>query len=265
MSKIGTFFGRSSGKKGEQQYDTGLVLSGGAARGFAHAGVLKAMAERSMEPGIISGVSAGAIVGSFYCDGFEPEEMLEIFEKDKIFEFVRLKFRRHGLFSIEGLREVLKKNLRTHRLEDLRKPLVIAATNIEKGITTHFKEGNLADLVIASSSLPVIFNPARINGEYYVDGGVTNNFPIEPLENICKTLVGVHANPVGPYDPKKGILHIATNAFHLSIKSDIETKQHKLDYFIEPLKLREYGYFDVKRGREMFKIGYDEAVKVLGE
>jgi len=78
MSKIGTFFGRSSGKKGEQQYDTGLVLSGGAARGFAHAGVLKAMAERSMEPGIISGVSAGAIVGSFYCDGFEPEEMLEI-------------------------------------------------------------------------------------------------------------------------------------------------------------------------------------------
>ena len=263
MSRWTNLLDRISGKSQPEKFEIGLVLSGGAARGFAHAGVLKALAERDMKPGIISGVSAGSIVGSFYCDGYAPEEICEIFRKEKIFEFVKLKFRRHGLFSIEGLRDVLEKNLRTKRLEDLQKPLIITATNINRGVTVHFSEGNLAELVVASSSLPVIFNPAPIDGHHYVDGGVTNNFPIEPLQDICKTLVGVHANPVGPYDPKKGLLHIATNAFHLSIKSDIERKQGLLDHFIEPKKLMDYAYFDVRRGQEMFDIGYEEAVKVL--
>ncbi|MEX0986809.1 MAG: patatin-like phospholipase family protein [Bacteroidales bacterium] len=248
-----------SGKK----FDTGLVLSGGAARGFAHAGVIKALNEHSIEPDIVSGVSAGSIVGSFYCDGFEPEEIFEIFEKNKIFEFVKLIFKKHGLLNISGLKKVLKKNLRTERIENLPKPLVITATNIEEARTTYFTEGNLVDLVLASSSIPVLFSPAKINGLTYVDGGVTNNFPLEPLENKCKELIGVHVNPIGSYDPNRGLLHMALNAFHLSIASGIEFKREKLDYFIEPEKLIDFTYYDVKRGREMFDIGYAKAIEVL--
>jgi NTE family protein len=254
---------RSADKGDENNFDVGLVLSGGAARGFVHAGVLKALAERSLSPGIISGVSAGAIVGSFYCDGFEPEEICEIFQKDRIFEFVKLKFKRHGIFSTEGLREVLKKNLRSKRIEDLRKSLVVTATNIDKRTTSYFTEGDLVERVLASASLPVLFHPTIINGNNYVDGGVTNNFPLEPIEGRCKTLVGVHANPVAPYDPKKGLLHMATSTFHLCVKSDIERKSPRLDYFIEPTSLKKYGYFDVRHGKEMYEIGYKEAVKVL--
>ena len=62
-----------------KKYDVGLVLSGGAARGLAHLGVLKALEEKGLKPGIISGVSAGAIAGAFYCDGFAPEEILNIY------------------------------------------------------------------------------------------------------------------------------------------------------------------------------------------
>jgi len=250
--------GNDSGKK----FGTGLVLSGGAARGFAHAGAIKALHEKSVRPDIVSGVSAGSIVGAFYCDGFEPEEIFEIFEKNKIFEFVKLILKKQGLLNISGLKEVLKKNLRTKRLENLEKPLIITATNIEEAKTRFFTEGDLVDLVIASSSIPVLFSPAIIDGVTYVDGGVTNNFPIEPLEGKCDKLIGIHVNPVGNYNPDKGIAHMAVNTFHLSIASGVDLKKKRLDLFIEPEKLRDYTYFDIKRSKEMFDIGYEKVMEV---
>ncbi len=253
----------STDKANDKTFDVGVVLSGGAARGFVHAGVLEALSEHSLAPGIVSGVSAGAIVGSFYCDGFAPEEICEIFRKDRIFEFVKLKFKRHGIFSTEGLKDVLKKNLRSRRMEDLQKPLVITATNIDKGTTVYFTEGDLVERVLASASLPVLFHPTLIDGNNHVDGGVTNSFPLEPIEDLCNTLVGVHANPAGPYDPDKGLLHLATNTFHLAVKSDMERKSSRFDYLIAPSRLRNYGYFDVRHGKEMFEIGYRETKELL--
>lgn len=258
---IGQLFDRIAGDK----YDTGLVLSGGAARGFAHAGVLKALEEKEIVPDIVSGVSAGSIVGSFYCDGYCAEEIFEIFEKNKVFELVKVRFTKQGIFSISGLKKVLKSNLRAQRLEDLQKPLIITATNIEKGITTYFTEGNLVDTVLASCSIPIIFVPTVIDGVTYVDGGVTNNFPIEPLLGKCNTLIGVNVNPIGPFDSKKGIRHMAMHTFHLSISSGIEIDMKKLDYFIQPEKLSDYTYYDIKHGKEMFDLGYAEALKSLSD
>ncbi len=244
-------------------YNTGLVLSGGAARGFAHLGVLKALHEKGMVPDIISGVSAGALVGSLYSYGYKPEEILEIFIKNRIFKFVKITFNKRGLFNISGLNKLLQKYLGTKNIEDLEKPLVITATNIKEGTTEYFTKGNLVDAVLASSSIPVIFNPKEINGEFYVDGGVTNNFPVEPLKDICNILIGVNVNPVSGYDPKKGLAHIALQSFHLSIASGIEEKKKFLKYFIEPRELKNYAYYDIASGKEMFEIGYKETLKVI--
>jgi NTE family protein len=263
MSKFSDAADNIIGGNSEGNFDTGLILSGGAARGFVHARVIKALEEKSIFADIISEVSAGSIVGSFYCDGFEPEVIFEIFKDNKVFKIVKLTLKNQGLLNINGLREILKKNLRTERLEDLKKPLIIAATNVEEAKTTYFTEGNLVDLVVASSSIPVLFSPAKIDGVTYVDGGVTNNFPLEPLEGKCKKLIGVHANPIGNYDPTRGILHMAINTVHISIASVVEEKRKKLDYFIEPEKLTNYTYYDIKRGREMFDIGYEKAMEVL--
>ncbi|MCF8226851.1 MAG: patatin-like phospholipase family protein [Bacteroidales bacterium] len=262
-NRIGKVVNKISRRISSSKFDTGLVLSGGAARGFAHAGAIKAIEEHDIKPDIVSGVSAGSIVGSFYCDGFAPEEIFEIFQKNKIFKFVKPIFKKHGLLNISGLKKVLEKNLRTKRIEDLEKPLIITATNIEEGLTTYFSEGNLVDLVLASSSIPVLFDPTIIDDITYVDGGVTDNFPIAPLKGKCKKLIGVHVNPVGPFDRKKGLLHIAASTFHLSIASGIEEKKKLLDHFIEPEKLSEFTYYDVKRGKEMYDIGYDKANDVL--
>ncbi len=245
------------------RYDTGLVLSGGAARGFAHLGVIKFLQEEAINSEIVSGVSAGSIVGSLYCDGYEPEEILEIFEKSKIFEFVRVFFRKNALFSMSGLKKVLEQNLRAKKMEDLKKPLIIAATDIKKGETRYFSEGNLVERVIASSSIPVIFKPVKIEGSVYVDGGVTNNFPVEPLEKSCKNLIGVHVNPTGKFDEKKGLRHIALYSFHLSVAGELTEKKKGLKYFIEPPELKDYSYFEIKNAREMFEYGYNEAKAVI--
>jgi NTE family protein len=258
---IGLLFDNLNKKK----YNTGLVLSGGAARGFAHGGAIKAMEELGKEADIVSGVSAGSIVGSFYCDGYSAEEILEIFIKNKVFELVKLKFYKQGLLSTSGLKNVLKNNLRTKRIEDLPKPLVITATNIEEGITTYFTEGDLVETVLASCSIPVLFIPTKINGVTFVDGGVTNNFPIEPLEGKCNEMIGVNVNSLGPFDPNKGVLHMALHTFHVSIASGIEIDKKKLDYFIDPKDLKEFTYYDIKHGKDMYDIGYKEAMKVFSD
>jgi NTE family protein len=116
-----------------KKYKTGLVLSGGGARGFAHLGVLKALEEKKIKINIFSGVSAGAIAAAFYADGYTPEEILNIFSSKKVFHLMRITIPRSGLLKTKGLKEVLKKHLRATNIEDLKIPVIIAATNFREG------------------------------------------------------------------------------------------------------------------------------------
>lgn len=244
-------------------YKTGLVLSGGAARGFAHLGVLKALREENIYPEILVGVSAGAIVGGFYADGFEPEEVLEIFQKHKVFSIVEFSFKKQSLFKLTGLEKILKDNLRSKNIEDLKLPFLIGATDISEGKSVYFDKGNLVDAILTSSSIPVIFPPVKTDGMVLVDGGVTNNFPIELLEKRCKQIIGSHVNPTGKFDTKKGVAHIALQAFHLGIAANIEQKKKRIKYFIEPKGLEEYSYYDVEKAKEMFDLGYKATKEVI--
>ncbi len=253
---------RSNGKK----YKNGLVLSGGAAHGFAHLGVLEAMEEMNAVPDIISGASSGAIVGSFYADGFSTEEIMELFANNKLLGFVSLKVRKQGLFDISGLRKIMKNNLRTKQLENLKIPLIIATTNLNNATTEYFDRGNLIDLVLASSSIPVLFNPVVIGENYYVDGGITDNFPVAPLVDLCDEITAVNVNPVGGFDPTgDGLLQLAVHTFHISVYSRVDAKRKYIDHFIEPEGLAKYSYTDLSAAREMSRLGYEEAIKVLGK
>lgn len=247
--------------KGTFRY--GVVLSGGAARGFAHPGVIKALHESGMEPEIISGSSAGAIAGCLYADGYEPEEMLEIFKGKQFFDFTRLRIARTGLLEVTGLRKLLKKNLRSRSFDELKKELHVCATNYRTGEPEYFNQGDLVESVIASASIPVLFTAAKLNGEFYIDGGVVDNFPIKPLEGRCERLVGVAVNPIGEETGKISIVSISVRSFHLSMSSELKHKRNKVDIFIEPEKLKDFSLIDVKSGSEMFKIGYDAAKEVL--
>lgn len=246
-----------------KKYKTGLVLSGGAARGLAHLGVIKALYEKDIKPDVISGTSAGSIAGAFLADGYDPEELLEIFMEKKIYEFLGLSFGKMGLLKIHGIKEVLQKNLKAKTFEDLNIPLYVAVTNMNSGETEYFNEGDLIDIVIASSSIPVLFIPSTMNGSVYSDGGILDNLPVRPIRDKCEKVIGVNVNYTGPEGKIDSMIKIAERSFHLSTGARITELAKKCDLFIEPEELKKYGLLDVGKGRKMFEIGYKKAKMML--
>lgn len=246
-----------------KDFKTGIVLSGGAVRGFAHLGVIKALHEAKIYPDAISGVSAGSIVGAFYADGFEPEEVLEIFESYRFYKLAGILFRGSGLLDPTGLKRLLKRNLRAKNFEELKKPLFIATTNLASGRIEYFSQGKLIDKILASSSIPVVFKPQKINKIPYVDGGLLNNLPIAPLKGNCKKLIGVNVNPLEQNPELKGIRNVAMRSIQISIAKSVIEKEELFDIYIEPAQLMNYGYFNIKKGQEIFDIGYKAAKEAI--
>jgi NTE family protein len=248
-----------------KKYKIGLVLSGGAARGLAHAGVLQALDEEGIHPDIISGVSAGSIVGAFYADGCSPAQILSFFIEKSMLSYVKPAMPRQGLLRLTGLEEVLTKNLHARRIEDLKIPLYITTTDIHSGKAQVFHAGELIQVIMASSAIPVMFVPSVIDGLTLVDGGVVDNLPIDPIRNLCEFIIGVHVNPIGKVQKIEGILDIAERTFNLTVAAQIEKKIPEFNIFIEPHELKNYGLTDVKKAREIFDIGYKEAKHVIGK
>ncbi|NOY36699.1 MAG: patatin-like phospholipase family protein [Chlorobi bacterium] len=245
------------------KYNTGLILSGGGARGFAHLGAIKALEEHQIIPGIVSGVSAGAIVGAFYADGYSPEEILEMFVEKRIFSLIRFSVPRNGFLKMPGIRELIQHYLRAKTFKELSKPLVITVSNLNLGKVEYLTSGKLQDAIIASSSIPVLFEPHRI-GEYdYIDGGVFDVLPVKPIQEQCHKLIGININPHYDYKKISGIIRVAEWSFYLRILASVDESLSDCDMAIEPRKLDGYGIFDVGKAREMFDIGYEETIKVL--
>lgn len=248
-----------------KKHDYGVVLSGGGTRGFAHLGALKALEERGIKPGIISGVSAGSIVGALYADGQDADKALRALLRKNLLGFLQLMVPRKGLLKMTGFEKTLKKTLRARRFEDLAIPLIVHAVNINTVEYTRFDKGDLIQAVKASSSIPVVFPPVEIDGQQYLDGGIVNNFPVEPLKDICKTIIGINVNPLGKEYDIKNLKTIAIRSFHLSMRNHAESRKDLCDIYIEPDKVQEYGILDLKHAREVFDIGYQKTMEVLGK
>lgn len=245
------------------KYDTGLVLSGGGARGFAHLGVIQALEEKGISADIISGVSAGAIVGAFYADGYAPREILEMFIEKKIFSLIRFTMPRSGFLRLSGLRSLINSYLRAKTFEELKKPLWVTVTNLNKGRVEYINKGPLSDVVIASSSIPILFKPHEIGKYQYVDGGVFDVLPVTPIKKSCKQLIGVNINPHWEEENISGLIKVAEWSFYLRILASVQENMKKCDIRINPQDLKGFGIFDISKANEMFDIGYKEAKKVL--
>jgi NTE family protein len=250
----------------KKKYKTGLVLSGGALRGFAHAGVLKALNEIGIYPDVISGASAGSIVGAFYADGFTPDEIYEMFYNKKLTKYLEFCLPNKGLVRLTGLYKTLLENLRAKTFEELKLPLWVAVTNLQEAKCEYFSQGDLPPYVIASSTVPVMFQPMVIDGVTYVDGGILNNLPLEPIENDCEMLIGVNVNHIKvPMTEFDGMMGVADRSIHMMISEINKHKIPKFDIYIEPQELYKYSLFNMSKGKEMRQIGYKETKRVLKE
>ena len=247
----------------EEKYRVGLVLSGGGTRGFAHLGVIQALNETGIFPEIISGTSAGALVGVLYADGYSPEEILHMMNSGSRLDFMRPAMPREGLLQIGGIIKILKANLHAKTFEALKIPLYVAATDLNNGKAEYFSNGDLLDPVIASASIPILFQPVMINNICYVDGGVLDNLPLKPIENKCNILIGSFVNPVGYMEKISGLISIAERTFMLSMSKEIIEKAKKFDLLVTPPELVNFKILDPEKAEDLFSVGYRATIEKL--
>jgi len=247
------------------KYKTGLVLSGGGARGFAHLGVLKALNEAGIYPDVISGTSAGALVGVLYADGYTPEDIMKLLDANTSFHYIRPTVPKEGLLQISGIIRILKDSLRARTFEELKIPFFVAATNLNIGRIEYFSSGELLQPVIASASIPVLFKPVIINNFHYVDGGVLDNLPIKPIEDLCEYKIGCFVNPTGYEENVNSLIQIAERTFLLSVSKEVIEKENRFDLFIAPPELKDYKVLDPEKSNEVFLVGYNATKEKLKE
>lgn len=241
----------------------GLALSGGAARGIAHLGVLKAMNEQGISPEIISGTSAGAMVACFYADGFDPEEVLEIIENESLFKKINLTFPRKGIFNPNKIFDMFSKNLKTKNIEDFDRPVYIGVTDFLEGKLKYLTKGPVIQALKATSAVPGLFNPVEINGSFYYDGGLISNLPVEPLEGKCDQIIGCNVNPVEQIDRIGPYTELMIRTLLIGVSANVHPNIPKCSIYIEPEMLYRYPLTDNSHYREIFDIGYKKATDIF--
>ncbi len=240
----------------------GIVLSGGGIRGIAHLGVLKALINAGIKISHISGTSAGSIVGAFYASGIDPEEGLDIFLKTKLLRFIR-PAGSLGLVSIEHTSTLLKNFFPEDSIENLKIPLTITGTNFSEGNLVYFSKGPLIKAIQASCCIPGIFRPIMIDGQMYVDGGILNNFPVEPLLNDCDFIIGSSCNHLKPVSSITNITSLMARAGLMTVNKDMEQKASFCNMMIEPKGMGEISTFDMKKAETIYWLAYEEALKTI--
>lgn len=243
----------------------GLALSGGGARGFAHIGVLMAFERFGMRPDIMSGVSAGSIAACLYGSGLTPYECIECFSAyGKLTDFTDWSIPRQGLFKLNKFGKLLDSWLPVKYLEEFPIPTVVCATDFDHGKSVGWARGEVVPRVLASCSIPIVFQPVRINGINYVDGGVLRNLPAWAIRKHCGTLFGSNCSPLNRhYRYKNSIMDIALRSYQLMSKANALQDLNICDYIIQSESMSTHGTFDLSQIRQVVTKGYDAASALL--
>ena len=178
----------------------GLALGGGAARGFAHIGVIKALETNGIEAEIVAGTSAGAVVGSLYAAGhgaFDLQALAFELEKSAVTDWSLFE---RGWVKGEALERFINEHVGNRPIEQLKRRFCAVATDLQQGRMTAFSSGNTGQAVRASAAVPGVFAPVLIRGVEYVDGGVSSPVPVRVARQMGAELViavDISARPSG--------------------------------------------------------------------
>ena len=167
----------------------GVALGGGAAKGFAHIGVIKMLEANGFTPDVVAGTSAGSVVGALYASGmnaFELQEKAVALDEAKIRD---LQLSSGGLILGQKLEDYVNEQVQRKPLEQLAKPFVAVATRLEDGKRTVFARGNTGQAVRASSSIPGVFQSVTIGQYHFVDGGITSPVPVDAARQLGADVV----------------------------------------------------------------------------
>ena len=240
----------------------GLALSGGGARTAAHIGVLQALNENRIYPTHISGASGGAVIGALFCSGYSPMEILELAKSHSFLQIFKIDLEFRSLTDMSRLKKFMYNHIKTD-FADLQLPLFLSLTNLNTGKSEIKSSGDLITFITASCAIPLIFRPVKIKEISYVDGGVLNNLPVEPLLENCDFTIGSNVSGFEYLEKVSGSLLIVQRCLQLAIHTNVEPRTKLCNYAIEVQKAYHYGTFQMKKAEELFEIGYEAAIKEM--
>lgn len=240
-----------------KQYKLGIALSGGSARGFAHVGALKAIEEAGLKPDVLAGVSAGSIVAVLYASGVSPDNILKLFSDQSLKSLIGFNLKSGGIFNIDKMKQLIMKAIAPCKtFADLKIPVYIGVTNLDTGKWEVMNEGTIADRMVASCSIPILFKPVNINGSNYVDGGVLRNLPSSAIRDKCETLIGINVNPMTPLKKPNSIIDIALRTYDLMAKSNQNPDMEICDLAVVLREISSYQLFNLNDINKVFTSGY---------
>src|SRR3990170_2970419 len=242
-----------------------LVLGGGAAKGFAHVGVIRVLEKEKIPIDMIVATSVGALVGAIYAserDSFQLEWLAYQVTKEVIFDFSIL-YSKLGPVQGEKLEEFLKTKLKVKKLEDLQLPLYPVATDLMTGETVSLERGSIARAVRASSAIPGVFVPVQFAGRTLIDGGVTNNLPIDiARQKGADVVIAVNLSQDVKNVQIDSVIDIILQSIDIMGKELLKYKRQGAEVLIEP-QVGDVGTMDFSQKKRCIEEGMKAARMAL--
>ena len=273
----------------------GLVLSGGGAKGFAHVGVLKVLEAAGIKIDFIGGTSMGAVIGGLYASGYNatqidsivrvtnfdnllidyiPRSSKSFYEKrnDELYALI-LPFDNFkigapqslskGMFNYNLFNELTLHVRHVRDFNQLPTPFLCMATDIEFGQQVILNKGILAQALFASSALPSVFSPVILDGRFLIDGGVTNNYPIDEVRKLgADIIIGVDVqNGLRDREQLKDATKILFQITNLQMIEKMKLNAANTDIYIKP-DIKEYGVVSFEKAKEIVLRGEEAAFSV---
>lgn len=234
----------------------GLALGAGAAKGFAHIGVLKALEEEDITIDLVSGCSAGALIGGLYCGGVSPKELEYIATNVEYRDWIDLTIPKQGVIKGRKIEKMIKKLTLKKNIEELDKVFLSVATNLNKSEKYVFNKGPIYKAIRASIAVPGIFEPVQLGNMTLVDGAVLDRVPISVLRNLKPDIIiAVSLGFTDLREEELNIFNIIIQSVELLTEQAMDSKDLDAEVIIEPdLKVIGLTRFDL--AKESIDIGY---------
>lgn len=222
-----------------RQVKIGLALGGGAARGFAHIGVIKMLEAQGIVPDIVVGTSAGSLVGALYAagnDGFALQRLALAMDEAAISDWsVPLFAKASGVLKGEALQNYVNRTLGNQPIEKLKKPFGAVATDLQTGAPILFRRGNTGIAVRASSAVPGMFQPVRVAERSYVDGGLVSPVPVRFAREMgADFVIAVNISAQPDAQPSETTLDVLLQTFAIMGQSINRYELREADVVIQP-------------------------------
>ncbi len=245
----------------------GIALSGGAARGFAHLGVLKALVENDIPIDFISGTSAGSVAGAAFASGLSVAEIAEIGKKMSWFKMTGFSYSAKGLLSNAAMGAFFRKEFPVQKFEDLPIPFAAVACDLETGGEVILTDGDLIEAVRASCAIPGVFAPVVRDGRMLIDGGVVAAVPTKAVKKLGAEIViavDVLASGATYWGKPSTLIGILFQSTMMLLRAASKAHHYRADVVIIP-KIAHLRPDEIGKMDELIKAGEEAALEKIDE